>query len=124
MGQATGVIPLAGDRGVPRTVLWATLVVVGVAATLYLLYRLRQPLAWLVIATFIAVVLAGPANLLSRRLPRGLAIAITYLVVLLVPIGLAPIVLPPFVRQATNLVGVDLVNSAFARSRSSSSASS
>ena len=47
-------------------VLRATLIVVGVLAALYLAYLLRQPIAWLAIAAFVALALAPPVRLLSR----------------------------------------------------------
>ena len=58
----------------------AVLVVVAVLLTLYVLYLLRKPLSWLIIAAFIAVAAAGPVNVLQRHMKRGLAIAIVYLV--------------------------------------------
>ena len=42
---------------------------------LYLLYLVRKPLSWLVLATFLAVAASGPVNALNRRMPRGAAIA-------------------------------------------------
>ena len=63
-----------------RAVLRTVLIVVGVALALYMLYLLRKPITWLVIAAFIAVAMSGPVNLLERWLHRrGLAIAIAYL---------------------------------------------
>jgi len=88
-----------GVRTIARTVI-VVLVVVGV---LYLLWLLRKPISWLVIAAFIAVALSGPVNLMSRRLPRGIAILLAYLGLVLIPIGIGAIVVPPLVREATNL---------------------
>jgi predicted PurR-regulated permease PerM len=87
----------------PRVVLRNVLIVVGVVVMLYVLYLLRRPLGWLVIATFIAVALSGPANWLHRRMRRGLAIALTYVGLLLVPVAIAAIVVPPVVRGANDL---------------------
>jgi predicted PurR-regulated permease PerM len=42
-------------------------------------------------------------NLLSRRMRRGLAIALAYLGLVLMPIGLGAIVVPPVVREVTSL---------------------
>lgn len=97
--QPTPVRPEPAVRTIIRTVL----IVLGVLAVLYLLYLLRQPLSWLVLATFIAVALSGPVNLLSRRMPRGVAIAVAYLGLVLIPIGIGAIVVPPLVREATDL---------------------
>lgn len=86
-----------------RTILRTVLIVLLVVLALYLLYLLRTPLSWLMIATFLAIALSGPVNLLSRRMPRGLAILIAYLGLILVPIGIAALVIPPLVRELTNL---------------------
>lgn len=54
-------------------------------------------------ATFIAVAVSGPVNRLAQHMRRGAAIAIVYLGLVLVPIGLALIVVPPLVTQASDL---------------------
>ena len=97
---AASVISSHAARQIIRNVL----VVLGVLAALYLIYLLRRPLGWLALATFLAVALSGPVNLLGRYMRRGAAIALTYLGVLLVPVLLALIVIPPFVDQGTRLV--------------------
>jgi predicted PurR-regulated permease PerM len=91
-------------RSLSRTVLIATLTVLSVVAVIALVYVLRQPLSWLVLAGFIAVAVSGPVNRLSRRMPRGLAIAVVYLGVLLVPVLVGLVVVPPLVRAASDLV--------------------
>ena len=47
-------------RAIARNVL----VVVGVFLVLYVIYLLRQPISWLIIAAFLAVALAGSGQLL------------------------------------------------------------
>jgi predicted PurR-regulated permease PerM len=89
-----------GAQTIVRTVLIAVLVFLA----LYLIYLLRTPLGWLVIAMFLAIALSGPVNLLHRHMPRGVAILVAYLALILVPIGIAALVLPPLVREATKLV--------------------
>ena len=69
-----------------------------------LIRLLWVPIAWLILATFLAIALSGPVNILARRMRRGLAIAIVYLTVLLVPIGLAGLIVPPLVRQGVDFV--------------------
>jgi predicted PurR-regulated permease PerM len=86
-----------------RAVLRIVVTVVLSALALYLLYRLRQVLGWIVLATFVAVAAAGPVNRLSRRMPRGLAIALVYAGIVLAPIVMALILLPPVVEQGTKL---------------------
>jgi predicted PurR-regulated permease PerM len=87
-----------------RAVLRVVLVVVVVAVTLYLIYLLRQPLTWIFIAAFISVALSGPINFLERRMRRGLAIAIVYLGLILLPFALIGLLVPPIVEQGNNLV--------------------
>jgi predicted PurR-regulated permease PerM len=86
-----------------RAILRTVLVVLCVVFALYLVYQLRKPISWLVIATFLAIALSGPVNLLSRRMPRGLAILVAYLALILVPIGIAALIIPPLVRELTDL---------------------
>jgi len=87
-----------------QSVLRNVLIVVAVAITLYLLYLLRRPLGWLVIATFLAIAMSGPVNWLHRRIGRrGPAIALAYVVLLLVPVALGAIVVPPVVNGADDL---------------------
>jgi predicted PurR-regulated permease PerM len=88
----------------PRTVVRNVLIVVGVALALYLLYLVRRPLSWIVVATFLAIALAGPTNWLQRRIGRrGVAIALTYLALLLIPFGISAIIVPPVVTGGNDL---------------------
>jgi predicted PurR-regulated permease PerM len=86
-----------------RAVVRVVFTVVLCALALYVVYLLRRPISWLLIAAFVAVAAAGPVNLLSRRLPRGLAIAIVYLAIVLAPIVIGAILIPPAVEQGVNL---------------------
>jgi predicted PurR-regulated permease PerM len=88
-----------GSRVVLRTVL----IVVTVVLTLCLLYLLRKPIGWLLIATFLAVALSGPVNFLQRHMKRGLAITVVYLGLLAVPIGIGALIVPPLVGEANDL---------------------
>jgi predicted PurR-regulated permease PerM len=47
--------------------------------------------------------MTGPVNLLQRVMKRGLAIAVTYLVLLLIPIGIGVALIPDLVGQAEDL---------------------
>lgn len=86
-----------------RSIVRIILIAVAVAISLYLLWLLREPIGWLVLATFIAVALSGPVNVLNRYVPRGLAIAAVYLGLLLLPVALGALVVPPLVDQANEL---------------------
>jgi len=90
----------ASTRAVLRTVL----VVVAVVLTLYVVYLLRQPITWIVVAGFIALALSAPISFLSRRMPRGLAIAVVYLVLILIPAGITAAVVPTLIGEAEQLV--------------------
>jgi predicted PurR-regulated permease PerM len=87
-----------------RAVLRNVLVIVGVAISLYLIYLLRRPIGWVFIAVFLAVALSGPVNRLQQHMRRGFAIALVYVALLLVPIGIAALIVPPFVTQVNNLI--------------------
>jgi predicted PurR-regulated permease PerM len=86
-----------------RIILRAVLIVVAVVIVLYVIYLLRRPLSWLVIAAFIAIAVSGPVNLLSQHMRRGLAIAIVYVLLILIPIGIGAMIVPSMVGQAEDL---------------------
>jgi len=88
----------------PRTTLRAVLVVAAVVLAAYIMYLLRKPISWIVIAAFIAVAVSGPVATLSRRMPRGLAIATVYSALIAIPLILAALLIPPLVGQAEDLV--------------------
>ena len=86
-----------------RAILRVVVTVVLSVLALYLVYLLREPLSWMVIAMFVAVAASGPVNLLARRLPRGAAIAIVYLGIVLAPVVIGAILIPPAVEQGVKL---------------------
>jgi predicted PurR-regulated permease PerM len=87
-----------------RSILRIVGVVAAVLITAYIVYLLRKPISWLVIALFIAVAVSGPVALLSRRMPRGLAIACVYMALVAVPALLVALLVPPLVGQGEELV--------------------
>ncbi len=95
--------PPQSDTLSAKSILRVVLIVVATAITLYVLWLLRQPLVWLFIAAFLAIALSGPVNLLERRLPRGLAIGVVYLVLLTLPLALGAIFGPPLINEANSL---------------------
>jgi predicted PurR-regulated permease PerM len=82
-----------------KGILRVVLTVVCVAIALYLLYRLRRPIGWLLIALFLALALSGPVNYLSTRMRRGLAITVVYLVLLAIPMALIALIAPPLITE-------------------------
>jgi predicted PurR-regulated permease PerM len=83
-----------------KSIVRLILIVVGVVASLYVLYMLRRPLSWLFISTFLAVALSAPVNVLARHMRRGLAIALVYVGLLMLPLLLLALIVPPLVTQA------------------------
>ncbi|MGA8217316.1 MAG: AI-2E family transporter [Solirubrobacterales bacterium] len=86
-------------RAIARNVL----VVAAVVLILYVLWLLRRPISWLIIAAFLAVALAGPVNFFQRYMKRGLAITLVYVGVLMIPIGLGAVLVPPIVNQISDV---------------------
>src|SRR5215204_1589868 len=86
-----------------RVIARNVLVIVGVLLILYLLYLLRRPISWLIISAFLAIALTGPVNFFQRYMKRGLAIALVYLGLLAIPIGLGAVLLPPIVNQISDV---------------------
>ena len=86
-----------------RVVVRTVIVVLAAVLAVYLMYLLRRPLGWLVIAGFLAVAMSGPVNLLNRHMRRGLAIAIAYLILFMIPIALGAILVPSIVRAVNDL---------------------
>ncbi len=102
---ASGILAAATPREpTVRGILRVVATVVASAFALYLLYKLRTPISWLLFATFVAVSVSAPVNLLSRRMPRGAAIAIVYFGLILIPIVIGAILVPPAVRATSDLV--------------------
>jgi len=108
--QPDAAVVLLGERDdermLPstRSVLRVVLIVLAVVGILMLIRLLWVPIAWIILATFLAIALSGPVNILARRMRRGVAITIVYLTVLLVPIGMAGLIVPPLVRQGVDFV--------------------
>jgi predicted PurR-regulated permease PerM len=102
---AAELAPEPGSRSAAIIATTARIVAVVVVAVLalYLVYLLRQPLGWLVLAGFIAVAASGPVRVLERRMRRGLAITVIYIAVILMPFLIAGVLVPPIVDQANNL---------------------
>jgi predicted PurR-regulated permease PerM len=94
------VVPQLTGQVVVRTLL----VVVLFAFALWLVYLLRKPISWVLIAVFLAVALSGPVNWLGQWMKRGFAITLVYLGLLLIPIGIGALIIPPLVTQTNNLI--------------------
>jgi predicted PurR-regulated permease PerM len=86
-----------------RAILRVVVTVALSALAIYLLYLVREPLGYIFLGAFLALAASGPVNLLSRKLPRGLAIAVVYLGIVFIPIAIGLILVPPLVEQAVRL---------------------
>src|SRR3954449_12488839 len=101
-----------GETPTVRVIPWLTarfifrvlFILLAFSISLWLVYLLRKPISWVLIAVFLAVALSGPVNYLNRYIRRGFAITIVYLLLLLIPIGIAGLVIPPLVTQGNNLI--------------------
>ena len=96
--------PRADEIISTRAILRVVLIVLAVIGTVMVVRLLWKPIGWVVIAAFIAVALSGPVSLLEKKMPRGLAIALVYILLLLIPAGIAAAVIPPVVDEGVNLV--------------------
>ncbi|MCZ4494540.1 MAG: hypothetical protein JWP53_3471 [Conexibacter sp.] len=111
MGAAAGISSSMGppQRLVsfnPRNVVSVTLILVGLALALWVLYASRHVLTWVFVALFLAMALNPAVESLARhgRIPhRGAATAIIYLAAVAVIVGLGFLLIPPIVDQTTGL---------------------
>jgi predicted PurR-regulated permease PerM len=109
--KASGPSKDAGWAGAPtsqvvRTVAAALLTVVVVLGALFLLWQVKTFVGWFVIALFLAAVLNPLVNWLQRRhrlIKRPIAIAITYLALVVVLLFVVGIFLPLLVDQVNGL---------------------
>ena len=97
--------PTVDERPSSRAIARTVLIVVLCVSAVYLVYLLRTPIAYLVLAAFIAACAAGPVNVLSRHMRRGSAIAIVYLLILVIPAVIFLVLVVPAVEQTVKLVG-------------------
>jgi predicted PurR-regulated permease PerM len=90
----------------PRTILRALLIVIAVAVTLEVIWIARHVLAWVVIALFLALALNPLVGWIERhtRLGRGLAIAVAYLLLAIVIVGVGATFLPKLIDEVNGFV--------------------
>jgi predicted PurR-regulated permease PerM len=97
----------ASPSQVARTVAIALLTAAVVLAALYLLWQVRTFIGWLVVALFLAAALDPAVNWLQRRhrlIKRPLAIALSYLGVLVALLFIVGIFLPLLVDQINGFI--------------------
>lgn len=82
----------------------AVVVIAATLAILAVLWQLRGPIIWVLIAGMLATALSRPIDRLSQHIPRTLAIFLTYIALVLIPVGLLLLAIPPLVAEAANLI--------------------
>jgi predicted PurR-regulated permease PerM len=88
-----------------RAVVRIILVAISVVAALYFLYLIRSVVGMLFIAIFLAIALGPVVEFFVRRkVKRGLAILITYVLLLASVFGLGLLVVPPIVSGVNDFV--------------------
>jgi len=89
-----------------RTILRVLLIVLCVAITLEVVWIARHVLAWVVIALFLALALNPLVGWIERRtgLPRGPAIGIAYLLVLIGIVGVGASFVPKLIDEVNGFV--------------------
>jgi predicted PurR-regulated permease PerM len=90
----------------PRTILRILLIVLAVAITLEVIWIARHVLAWVVIALFVALALDPLVGWIERRgkIARGPAIAIAYLLLLIVIVGVGASFVPKLIDEVNGFV--------------------
>ncbi|HVC86229.1 MAG TPA: AI-2E family transporter [Gaiellaceae bacterium] len=90
----------------PRTILRVLAIAIGVAVTLEVVWIARHVIAWMVIALFLALALDPFVRWIERRgrIGRGPAIAIAYLVVLVVIAAVGATFIPKLVDEVNGFV--------------------
>src|SRR5215211_2237580 len=107
MPSADGGWARASTSQVVRTVTVALLTIAVVLGALFLLWQVRTFIGWFVISLFLAAALNPAVNWLQRRhrlIKRPLAIALTYLGVLVALLFMVGIFLPLLVEQINGLI--------------------
>lgn len=96
---------MSGSGPSTRAILRIVAIVVISGIALYLIYRLRTPITWIVVGGFIAVTLSAPVGMLQTYLRRrGLAIATVYFGLILVPVIFGAVLVPPLVKETNKLI--------------------
>ncbi len=73
------------------------LIGVAIAASIYFLFRIREVVGLVFVSVFLAIALGPAVDALDRRMPRGFAIAIVYVGLLIAIFGIGLLLVPPVV---------------------------
>lgn len=91
------------SKDVTRIALRVIAVALLVGGGLELIWLVRHPLSWIILALFLAVAMSRPVGRLEKYMRRGRAIAISYLMLFLVPAAIAALIIPSIVNGADDL---------------------
>src|SRR5262245_8294375 len=98
-----------GDRVIEirtRTLVRILFTIVAVAVLLEVIWISRHVITWILIAVFLALALDPLVSFIQRRTGAGrsLAIALSYLVIVLVLVGIGATFVPHLVDETNNLI--------------------
>ncbi|MGN6798013.1 MAG: AI-2E family transporter, partial [Gaiellaceae bacterium] len=90
----------------PRTILRILLIVVSVAVVLEVIWIARHVIAWVIIALFLALALDPLVSWIERRgrIKRGPAIAITYVIAIIVIAAIGATFIPKLIDEVNGFV--------------------
>ncbi len=90
----------------PRTILAVIGIVLAVAILLAIIWISRQVLTWIIVAIFLALALNPAVEAFQRRgiRRRGMATALTFLITILVIIGMGSLFVPTLVSETRSFV--------------------
>ena len=90
----------------PRTIFRVLMMVLGLAIALEVIWISRHVLAWVVIALFLALALDPAVGWIQRRtkLSRGPAIGLTYLIAIVLIVGLGATFVPKLIDEVNGFV--------------------
>ncbi|MBS4059928.1 MAG: AI-2E family transporter, partial [Bacteroidetes bacterium] len=87
-----------------RRVMWATLVLVFVALSFWLLYRFNQVIFMLFVAIVLGTVIRPVVGWLHRRgLPRIAGVTLVYILLLALLVGFLLLLFPMIIEQGTTI---------------------
>jgi predicted PurR-regulated permease PerM len=88
----------------PRTIVVALGLAIAALLVLGFAWETRRVLVWILIATFLALALDHLVRVLERRMSRGMASIVAFVILLLVFGGIGYLLVPPLVAQVQDFV--------------------
>jgi predicted PurR-regulated permease PerM len=90
----------------PRTIVQVSLILIGIAAALWVLWISRHVITWILVSLFLAMAINPGVEALQRRgvKRRGVAAALIYLAVVIAIAGLLAAFLPSLINQVNDFI--------------------